>query len=482
MRDYYDVCPDYASSFASRMEEFEALVTRTHAAGLKCLIDFIPNHVARSYESDVRLEREFAGDDKSAFYSRENFFYYLEGSGKLTLPDGRGVYGELNSPARVTGNNSATWSPSSHDWFETVKLNYGYDYRDKSTLAALPSADAGHEEVPKTWNKMYEILHYWAGKGVDGVRCDMAHMVPVQFWAWVINKIRHDYPEFTFIAEAYAQDPMGCLPNNDLKDLTDVGFDAYYDQDLYHNLKGAVEYKQPVDSLGYVFFQHDQQSHGVRYIENHDEVRSSHPHHFGSYQQNLAATAVSWLTGSGPVMLYNGQEVGESAQGASGYSGDDGRSSIFDYICLPELQKWTNQGAFDGGGLSHEQRDLRAGVVNLLRLSNTEPFVSGETFGINYANEHLRDQGVFAFMRYSRDLYPKVSLVLACLHNHIPAQITLRVPRAALEAAGIEGGKLSALSVNGQRPSGVELNEEGDATFSVMLSSAYEIVRLVTVS
>src|SRR5688572_11473880 len=54
IKDYYDVNPDLAVDVPNRMREFEQLVDRTHASGLKVLIDFVPNHVARVYKSDAK--------------------------------------------------------------------------------------------------------------------------------------------------------------------------------------------------------------------------------------------------------------------------------------------------------------------------------------------------------------------------------------------------------------------------------------------
>ena len=64
IRDYFDVCPDYADNPARRMEEFTALASRMKAAGLSLLIDFVPNHVARSYWSDVRPNLSFGANDR----------------------------------------------------------------------------------------------------------------------------------------------------------------------------------------------------------------------------------------------------------------------------------------------------------------------------------------------------------------------------------------------------------------------------------
>jgi len=403
IRDYFDIAPSLATSPENRHQEFTELIERTHDHGLKALIDFVPNHVARSYRSDI-------------------------------LPNGD-TFPALHGAPRASGNNITSASPSVNDWYETVKLNYGYDFRDRASLNELDGIPNTSSDVPVVWSKMRKILLYWAEKGVDGVRCDMAHMVPTPFWAWVIYQVRQQFPEFIFVAEAYQDDPMGCLPNWSLTDLTQAGFNAYYDQDLYHQLKAVVENTQGVESLNAVFFNTDRQKYGIRYIENHDEQRVANPMNFGSHDQNLAAFATAILTGSGSIMLYNGQEVGEPAEGATGFSNDDGRSSIFDYTALPKLQKWTNGGAYDGDKLNTEQRLLRSKYVALLRVSKRSEFQTGETFGLNYLNPHLAERRVFTFLRY----IPAAGclLVIACFAEEQPSRISIMLTANVLNHIGL---------------------------------------------
>jgi len=81
IKDYFDVCPDYAVDPAKRLDEFKALLARIHAHGLKALIDLVPNHVARSYDSAVMPEISFgARDDKTKFFDPQNNFFYLRAS------------------------------------------------------------------------------------------------------------------------------------------------------------------------------------------------------------------------------------------------------------------------------------------------------------------------------------------------------------------------------------------------------------------
>lgn len=478
--DYFDVSPDLADDPGQRICEFQALLTRAQEAGLRVLIDFVPNHVARCYESDVVPEFDFGwGDDPSQFYARENAYYYLEGEGALELPDGRGEYLPERNRGRVTGNNSVTWEPSAHDWFETVKLNYGYDFRQGHTLRELPGKKAPISVVPRTWQTMLEVVRYWAAMGVDGVRCDMAHMVPVPFWDWLTEQIGQEFPDFYWSAEGYAQDPMGCLPNRTLHDLKQAGIDHYYDQEFYHALKSVVEGESSVSRLDYVFFDQQAQTDGLRYLENHDEVRSANKGHFGTDRQNLAASAVAWLTGKGGVMLYNGQEVGELAAGASGYSGDDARSSIFDYIHLPELQKWTNQGQFDGAGLSDEQSRLRASYAELLQLVNGAPFSQGAWHGLNYANPGLEGAQTFSFLRYTAGNYGYLSLVVASLGSECPEQVEITIPASCLDQIGRESGEHTALSQIGCGSVKGRVTAERGLQFTIPIDRGYGVYRLI---
>ena len=80
IKDYYDVDPDLANDVQGRMKEFENLVHRTHRTGLKVIIDFVPNHVARQYHSDAQPDGTTelgANDDPSQSFSPYNNFYYI---------------------------------------------------------------------------------------------------------------------------------------------------------------------------------------------------------------------------------------------------------------------------------------------------------------------------------------------------------------------------------------------------------------------
>lgn len=393
VRDCFDVCPDYAIDPARRREEFRALVERIHRAGLRVWIDFVPNHVARSHHTVVRPDLEFGlADDRSKFFAPHNHFFHLVGQGPLRLPerglgDGRRFQGE-SEQARVTGNNGVSAAPGVNDWFETVKLNYGWDFtQGPGAGQAHPTREHPQRPIPSLWHRMDAVLAHWQEMGVDGFRCDMAHMIPMEFWTWAIARARARVPGTEFMAEAYADDPARSVLGDVLAALVEAGFDLVYDHAAYGLVKGISEGPKWANDLDGVLAD-PQASHRVRYVENHDEVRVAHPQHWGGAGAcaGLAAAVVLWGTGPGAALVYAGQEVGEPALAVEGFGGGNGRTSLFDYGAMPELAKWVNGHAWDGGGLADGQRELRAAYGRLLGLME-HPFQrSGRFVPLNPVN------------------------------------------------------------------------------------------------
>ena len=422
IRDYFDISPDYAENPALRMEEFRLLSQRMQAIGLKLIIDFVPNHVARSYASDICPDLDFGvKDQKNVFFDPNNNFFYLNssvasGGPPLRLPtvdhrtgrvidDTSRIVGRADGfflPekvfGRVTGNNVVSWRPSKNDWYETIKLNYGYDFLNPDQLPEYPSTVTPHKPVPDTWKKMDAVIAYWQSKGVDGFRVDMAHMVPPEFWKWLIHRARGRDKGVFFFAEAYDNDPSKvsshdpALRKNDnvMLILLDAGFDAVYDDpgydvllDLYTRGAWANDLEDVEEQLGPFFF-----DRAVRYSENHDEIRLAHPDSWGrqGFHVGRPITATLFGLSRGPVMIYNGQKVGEPALGCEGFGGDDQRTSIFDYWSMPELNKWWNNGNADGSGLSMEQSALRAWYKRLINLQKKPAFTDGNFFPLNRVN------------------------------------------------------------------------------------------------
>ncbi|NOT76453.1 MAG: alpha-amylase [Cyclobacteriaceae bacterium] len=426
IKDYYDVNPDLAVDVKNRMLEFERLVKRTHDQDLKVIIDFVPNHVARKYHSDVKPEgvKDLGEtDDKSKAFDAQNNFYYLPGQafqvpkdynslGTYTFPNKDGKFDEV--PAKATGDDQFTATPGINNWFEAAKLNYGVDYMNNRS---------GHfDPVPNTWIKMRDILVYWTAKKVDGFRCDMAEMVPVDFWHWVIPQVKAVNPEIIFIAEIYNPQQY--------RSYIDHGrFDFLYDKvQLYDTLRLLI------NKQASTFWIHDIQrsmagiNHNmVHFLENHDEQRIASSAFNGDPWKALPGMVVSATIDKGPVMIYFGQEVGEPGSGAEGFGGEDGRTTVFDYWGVPEHQKWVNGKKYDGGLLSDEQKALRQFYGDILTLSKNNPAISqGDYHDLTQHNVGIKNfsDRIISFARVNGE---ERLIVLASFNDkpeHVKIQLT----------------------------------------------------------
>ncbi len=446
IKDYYDVNPDLAVNVPRRMEEFEALVERTHNEGLKVIIDFVPNHVARAYHSDAKPEgiKDLGqDDDTTTSFKPSNNFYYLPGK-SFEVPSGYNALGPDNTfptkdgkfdehPAKVTGNDQFTHAPGVNEWFETVKLNYGVDIQLGRTKHFGP--------IPDTWEKMRDILLYWASKNVDGFRCDMAEMVPVEFWNWVIPQIKEVNPAIIFIAEIY--NPA------EYTNYIRIGkFDYLYDKvQLYDTLRFLIAGRSSSSDIPAIQKSLDGiNDHMLHFLENHDEQRIASAHFAGDPLKALPAMVISATIDRGPVMVYFGQEVGEPGTGTEGFQGNDGRTTIFDYWGVPEHQKWMNDGAFDGGLLSDEQKQLRSFYSRLLNFVKDSPAItSGEYLDLTEPNTRAGnfDAKVSAFLRYN----DQQKLLVVCGFNSSERLVKVSIPEDAASASGLNTAGLVARSV-----------------------------------
>ncbi len=419
IRDYYDVDPDLAKDPSKRIHEFERLVERTHKAGLKVIIDFVPNHVARQYHSDAKPKgvRDLGEDDDTTLPSSpDNNFYYL--SEPLCLDNilQGSTYQEI--PAKATGNDRFTSTPSKDDWYETVKLNYG----------------------PNTYHKMLDILMYWASKGIDGFRCDMAEMVPVEFWEWALPQVKERFPNIIFIAEVYN-------PSLYRNYIHRGHFDYLYDKvGLYDTLLDVCRGASTHNITGCWQAVDDIRGHMLNFLENHDEQRLASDFLLGDAKKALPALLVSSLMPS-PFMLYFGQELGERGMDAEGFSGRDGRTTIFDYWSVPTIRRWRNKGRFDGKLLTAEELSLQKTYQSILQLREQALFAEGNFYDLMYANPHLQRQ--YAFIRHSGK---KFALVVANFSDQ-EETISLSLPKHFFDFTGIkEETKLPiANALNGDR-------------------------------
>ena len=384
--NYRAVDPDLGT-----MADFEKLVVRIHRKGMKVVMDFIPNHLARQNK----------GFDPCNFY-------YCEGQGFVS-PRRISEQPYEEFPAKATGNNVFVPNPSINDWYDTVKLNY--DEHD-------------------TWEKMLGILRFWCEKEVDGFRVDMAEMVPVAFWQWLIANLRKDYQP-VMIAEIY-QPAL-------YKPFLDAGFDYLYDKvGLYNTLERVLCKGHEAKEISQVWKDlHEMDAHMLRFMENHDEKRLASPQFVGDAFAALPAVTLSALMNTGPFMVYNGQESGENANGEIGYSGNDGRTSIFDYCHMPEHQKWMNGGRFDGGGYDDAQKRLFDYYRRLLHFRQEHTAVSeGRFYDLMWCNpwySNFDPQFVYAFLRYSET---ERLLVVVNFNRSEVRDVEVKIPHDALALMG----------------------------------------------
>ena len=399
--DYYDIDPDLAVNVEERMLEFEKLVSRTHSAGLKMIIDFVPNHVARQYKSICKPQgvRDLGEDDNTniGFDPVHNNFYYCPG--QQFTPYFDLYHGEKESymekPARATGNDCFHNAPGMNDWYETVKLNYGVDYY---------AGGVGHfDPIPNTWQKMLDILLFWAGKGVDAFRCDMAEMVPAEFWAWVTAHVREQYPDIRFIGEVYNP--------NEYRHYIHSGFDYLYDKvGMYDAMRDVICHRRNTDAITWAWQQTDDiRDHMLYFLENHDEQRIASDFFAGCGEKAIPGLVVSALLQKNPLMIYAGQEWGERGMDAEGFSGKDGRTTIFDY--------WSFK----------EHFSLLTPIYSrILNIALSEKAVSeGLTFDVMYVNRQYQHQ--YAFLRKAGN---DILLVVANFDD-TPLTMNLTIPNHA---------------------------------------------------
>lgn len=391
--DYYDVDPDLAVDVDKRMEEFMALVKRTHKAGMKVVLDFVPNHVAREYHSIMKPEtvKDLGEDDNSDMhFSTSNNFYYCWGQPLDTsrLPHQGGCEDHyVESPAKATGNDHFDNCPGPNDWYETVKLNYGIDYCDAGGRSEHFSP------IPDTWSKMTNILLFWAAKGIDAFRCDMAEMVPPQFWAWATDKVKFVYPHVKFIGEVY--DP------GQYRRYLAAGFDYLYDKvGMYDCLRDVICHRRPASDITQQWQVNDDiLAHTLYFLENHDEQRLASEFFAADARKGVPGLIVSALLNPNAMMVYAGQELGERGMDVEGFSGHDGRTTIFDYWSVDTIAR----GYYDRRRLKKQERELRDLYSKVLRMANEEPALrEGVFYDLMYVNPQLAERQ-FAFLRKAQN-------------------------------------------------------------------------------
>ncbi len=411
--DYYDVDPDLATDVNQRMQEFEKLVERTHKAGMKVIIDFVPNHVARQYHSICKPEwvKNLGEEDNPQMgFDPQNNFYYCPGQSFTPYLDM--YHGEkepyTENPAKATGNDCFHNAPGMNDWYETVKLNYGLDYY---------AGRVGHfTPIPNTWDKMTNILLFWASKGIDGFRCDMAEMVPAEFWHWATDKVKYSYPDIVFVGEVYNP--------SEYRHYLGAGFDYLYDKvGMYDTVREVICGRQSVQAITGAWQQTDDiRDHMLYFLENHDEQRIASDFFAGNARKGVPGLVVSALLQQNPLMIYAGQEYGERGMDKEGFSGMDGRTTIFDYWSIDTLVRAA------GRKFTKDERALKDMYQRVITIATTEKAViDGVCFDLMYVNGQYQRQ--YAFLRKAGS---EVLLVVVNF-DESPATMDVTIPAHAFD-------------------------------------------------
>ncbi len=457
VKDYYNVNPDLATNPANRLQEFEDLIGRTHKAGLKVIIDIVPNHIARKYEGKNNPEgvKDFgADDDVNVEYSRNNNFYYIPNQ-HFEIPDNDvPLNGEKNplvdgvfheNPAKCTGNGSRKVKPDQNDWYETVKVNYGIRPDGSKDFPELPAgfdqksyqehfAFWQDKDVPDSWKKFKSIALYWTAKGVDGFRYDMAEMVPYEFWSYMNSAIKMKNPNAFLLAEVYNP--------NEYRNYIRLGkMDYLYDKvETYDKLKDVIRGKSSPDGLsdiqkGMADIEHNM----LHFLDNHDEQRLASSEFAGTPERGKPLMVVSTTISTSPTMVYFGQEVGEAGNEDAGF-GKPTRTSIFDYIGVPNHQRWMNDGKFDGGQLSESEKNLRDFYKRLLNFSIKSPALMGNFQEIQSANRQKNsgyDELIYSYVRWSEN---QKLIVVANFSSEKTSEFELKIPADVISKWNLKDG------------------------------------------
>jgi len=457
VKDYYNVNPDLAENPAKRLEEFEALVTRTHNAGLKVIIDIVPNHIARKYEGKSNPEgvKDFGTDDDvTVEYKRDNNFYYIPNQ-HFEIPDGDiPLNGEKHplidgkfdeNPAKWTGNGSRKIKPDQNDWYETVKVNYGVRPDGIKDFAELPAgfdqksykehfAFWQDKDVPDSWKKFRDIALYWTAKGVDGFRYDMAEMVPYEFWSYMNSSIKMKNPNAFLLAEVYNP--------NEYRNYIRLGkMDYLYDKvETYDKLKDVIRGKSSPDELTEIQNRmSDIEHHMLHFLDNHDEQRLASPDFAGTPERGKPLMVVSATISTSPTMIYFGQEVGEAGNEDAGF-GKPSRTTIFDYIGVPNHQRWMNDGKFDGGQLSDSEKNLRDFYKRLLNFTINSSALMGNFEEIQSANRQNNpnyDPLLYSYVRWSEK---QKLVVIANFSSEKESEFDLKIPSTVISKWNLKDG------------------------------------------
>ena len=222
------------------MEDFDHFVETAHSLGMKVLLDWVANHTAR---------------DAKWLQSKPANWYERESDGSAKVP----------------------W-----DWTDTAKLNY-----------------ANHD----VWRGQIQAMRFWVEQhNIDGFRCDMAMLVPIEFWQEASGVLHSIKPDIFFLAEA------------EELNLFDRAFDASYAWEIHHMMCDIAGGARRVWDLRNTLYadreKYPKSAIRMMFTSNHDE-NSWSGSEFARFGAALEAmTALTFLWEASLPLIYTGQEVG----------------------------------------------------------------------------------------------------------------------------------------------------------------------------
>jgi glycosidase len=411
-------------------------------------------------------------------YKRDNNFYYIPGQafqvpvfengykplGGESHPLSDGKFDE--NPAKWTGNGSRLAQPGFYDWYETVKVNYGVRPDGTYDFDSLPDGFEKEDieahfnfwkdkDVPDSWIKFRDVALFWLDKGVDGFRFDMAEMVPVEFWSFMNSAIKMKNPDAFLLAEVY---------NPSLyRDYIFKGkMDFLYDKvQLYDTLKHIMQGHGSTDHLPAICNDlADIEHHMLHFLENHDEQRIASRDFAGKAAKGKPAMVVSACLSTSPTMIYFGQHVGEPGDGNMGF-GAETRTSIFDYCGVPAHQRWMNNGKFDGGQLTEEEKELNNFYKTLLNFTTQSSALYGEFAEIhtyNRENTPGYTDKLFSFVRWCN----KEKLLIISNFEENPHEFQLKIDAETVKKLNLKNGSYKLTDqLSGKEEMELVVNETG---------------------
>ena len=352
----------------------------------------------------------------------------------------------------------ASRRPQLNDWYETAKLNYGFDFTDPTAQTReYPNAVAPDKAIPDTWGKMDQVIAHWQEMGIGCFRCDMSHMEPPEFWNWLIYRARGRQADTVFIGEAYDNDPAK-VPGSDpvlsqlnygrgnvMFDLLNAGFDAVYDDPTYRAIKKIYEgpgWANDIDTVGHDAFIFD---NSLRYAENHDEVKTGGADAMGRSRNASRSRRLGdfvWVIAWSIASLQRTGSRGTGC-GRGRIWWRDARTSIFDYWSMPELVRWVSDHKYDGSCLSTEQNALRAFYFRLVNLTAEPAFRDGAFYPLNPENrdnpnfgrvgdETVSGHWCYCFLRFDRTTKQRFLVVINLHPESTLHDVRVIIPPAEL--------------------------------------------------